>query len=322
MSVDIGFVGAGGIAQGTHFETLDASERASVVGVCDVDEDTAREAAERFDAPWFTDHHDLYEAVDPDAVFVCLPPFAHDDQETAAAERGIDLFVEKPLALSNAKAREISEVVAASGVVAQVGYNWRYSPGVDRAREILDGRDVGYVEGYWWGGVPGGEDHWWRHADRSGGQTVEQATHVFDAVRYLAGDVERVAAAGSHRLVDIVDFSDATSATLTHENGAISHVSTTCATDDGKTGLEVVADGATLSVTQNDVSGTVDGEPVEDSFEADPYAVEVEAFLDAVEAGDDAGVRSTYADATESLALTLAVNESIERQSPVSLTDE
>ncbi|MEF8851686.1 MAG: Gfo/Idh/MocA family oxidoreductase [Haloarculaceae archaeon] len=317
MSIDIGFVGAGGIAQWKHFDTLEASDRASVVGVCDVDEETAREAGERFDASWFTDHHALYETVDLDAVFVCLPPFAHGDQETAAAERGVDLFVEKPLALSNRKAREVREAVEESGVVAQVGYNWRYSPGLDRAHELLDGRDVGYVEGYWWGGVPGGEGHWWRHADRSGGQTVEQATHIFDAVRSLAGEVERVTAAGSHRLVDAVDFPDATSATMTHENGAVSHVSTTCATDDGKTGLEVVADGATLTVAQDAVAGTVDGESVDETFESDPYRGEVEAFLDAVETGDDASVRSTYADATRSLALTLAVNESVESGTPV-----
>jgi len=319
MTVDLAFVGAGGIAQWQHFDNLEAIDQAEIVGICDVDEETAHSAAERFDAPAFSDHHDLYAETDPDAVFVCLPPFAHEDQEIAAAEHGYDLFVEKPLALSMEKAREIHTAIEANDVLAQVGYDWRYSAGVERASEILADRAIGYVDGYWWGGVPGGEDHWWRHFDRSGGQVVEQATHVYDTVRYLAGDVEEVTAAGSHRIEDAVDFSDATSATMTHENGAISHVSTTCAAEDGKHGLEIVADGATLEVDEQRVSGTVDGEELDEEFDRNPYATEVESFVDAVASGDGAGLRSPYDDALETFELTMAVNESIDSGETVEL---
>lgn len=319
MSVDLAFIGAGGIASWQHFDTVEAREDANVVAICDIDEDAAAEAAERFDAASFTDYRELYEGADFDAVFVCLPPFAHEEQEIMAAERGIDLFVEKPLALSNEKAREIRDAIDENGVLAQVGYNWRYSPGIERAREILDGRDVSYVDGHWWGGVPGGEDHWWRHRDKSGGQVVEQATHVYDAIRYLVGDVERVTAAGSHRVEDLVDFSESTSATMVHENEAVSHVSTTCAAEEGSHDLRIVADGATLTVSQDSVEGTVEGEAIAESFDRNPYRDEVHAFLDAVQSGDRSGVRSTYDDATETLALTLAVTEAIERGEPVSL---
>lgn len=319
MTVDLAFVGAGGIAQWQHFDNLEAIDEAEIVGICDVDSETADSAAERFDAPAFTDHHDLYAETDPDAVFVCLPPFAHEDQEIAAAEHGYDLFVEKPLALSTEKAQEIHAAIEDNDVLAQVGYDWRYSAGIERASEILADRTVGYVDGYWWGGVPGGEDHWWRHVDRSGGQVVEQATHVYDTIRYLVGDVTEVTAAGSHRIADEVDFSDATSATMTHENGAISHVSTTCAAEDGKHGLEIVADGATIEVGEQSVSGTVDGEELDEEFDRNPYAAEVEAFVDAVATGDDAGLRSPYSDASETFALTMAVNESIETGESVEL---
>jgi predicted dehydrogenase len=318
MSVDIAFIGAGGIA-GNHFDTLEDLDGADVVAICDVDEDAAAAAGERFDAATFADHEAMLDETDLDALFVCLPPFAHEGQEVDAAERGIDLFVEKPLALDRETAREVEAAVEENGVVAQVGYNWRYSPGVERAREILDGRTVGYVEGAWWGGVPGGEGHWWVSREHSGGQVVEQATHIYDTVRHLVGDVESVAAAGSHRLEDVVDFSDATSATLTHENGAVSHVSTSCAAERGKVGLEVVADGATLSVNQHSVSGTVDGEEIDETFERDPYETEVESFVEAVRTGDDSGVRTPYAEARRTFEVTLAVNEAIDAGDPVAL---
>jgi len=55
--------------------------------------------------------------LDLDAVFVCLPPFAHDDQEIMAAERGLDLFVEKPLALSASKATRALKIQSRSALV-------------------------------------------------------------------------------------------------------------------------------------------------------------------------------------------------------------
>ncbi|WP_276255909.1 Gfo/Idh/MocA family protein [Halomontanus rarus] len=326
MGVQLAFIGSGGVANWQHFDNLERMDDAEIVAICDIDEEAARTAADRFDADVYTDHRDLYEEAsnEIDAVFVCLPPFAHEDQELMAAERGIDLFVEKPLALSNEKAGEIWDAIEENDVVAQVGYNWRYSPGVDRARELLEGRTIGYIDGRWWGGVAGGEDHWWRHADRSGGQTVEQATHTFDTIRYLAGDVDRVFAAGENRISELVDFSDVTSATMKHESGAVSHVSTSCVAEDHQGGLDIVADGATLEVHQNAIEGIVDGEEIDEEFdrevEDNPYVREVQAFLEAVETGDDAGVRAPYADSTKSLALTLAVNESIESGNPVDLS--
>lgn len=319
MSTRIAFIGAGGVANWQHFDNLAELDGADVVAICDVDEEVARDAADRFGADVYTDHHDLYEDAAFDAVFICLPPFAHEDQEIMAADRGIDLFVEKPLALTNEMAREIREAVEANDVIAQVGYNWRYSPGLERARELLEDRTIGYIDGRWWGGVAGGEDHWWRHEDRSGGQTVEQATHTFDAIRYLAGDVERVYAAGENRISDLVDFSDVTSATMEHESGTVSHVTTSCVAEEHKGGLEVIADGATLEVHQDRVEGVVDGEEIAEEFDENPYAVEVAAFLDAVETRDRSSVRAPYADATKSLALTLAVNDSIERGEPIDL---
>lgn len=324
MSIQLAFIGSGGVANWQHFNNIERMEDAEIVAICDIDEEAAQTAGERFSADVFTDHHDLYDETSFDAVFVCLPPFAHEDQEIMAAERGIDLFVEKPLALSNQKAAEIRDAIEANDVIAQAGYNWRYSPGVDRAQELLDGRTIGYIDGRWWGGVAGGENHWWRHVDQSGGQTVEQATHIFDAIRYLAGDVKSVFAAGENRISNLVDFSDVTSATLEHESEIVSHVSTSCVAEEGQSGLEIVADGATLDVEQNSIQGVVDGEEIHEEYdrevEDNPYVREVRSFLDAVATRDEAGIRAPYTDATKSLELTLAVNESIEIGKPVDLS--
>jgi predicted dehydrogenase len=316
MPIDVAFIGAGGIAS-LHLDDLAEIDRADVVAICDIDEETAIEAAEPHDAAVFTDQKPLFAEAEFDALFVCLPPFAHGRPERLAVEHGVDLFVQKPLGLDRETVAELDTLIGDSDILAQVGYEWRYGPGIERAREILDGRDIGYVEGYWWGGVPGSEGHWWRERDKSGGQVVEQGTHIFDTLRYLAGDIERVSAAGSHRIEDAVDFPDATSTTMEHENDAVSHISTSCAAEDGKIGLEVVAEDATFRVGANHVEGVVDDEEIDEEFEPSPYRREVEAFLDAVETRDDSSLRSTYADGRRSFELTLAMMDSINTGEPV-----
>jgi len=291
-----------------------------VVAICDLDEDAAAAAAERFGADTYTDHVEMYDEADLDAAFVCVPPFAHGAPEIDAAERGIDLFVEKPLALEMGTAAEIFGAITAEGVLAGVGYNWRYSQGVERAREIVSDRPIAYVDARWWGGVPGGEGHWWRDAERSGGQIVEQATHIYDAVRWIAGEVEEVSATGSNHVVDEVNFPGAAPATMEHDSGAVSNVSTTCAAAEEDAHIEIVAQDATLHVTQHELVGTVDGEPIEESYDRNPYREEVDAFLEAVVTRDRSSLRSDYRDALKSFALTLAATEAVEEEGPVEPT--
>jgi len=58
-------------------------------------EERAAEPAEEHACPAFTDYRRMLDKVERDALYVCVPPFAHEDAELRAAERGIHLFVEK-----------------------------------------------------------------------------------------------------------------------------------------------------------------------------------------------------------------------------------
>ncbi|RKY60938.1 MAG: gfo/Idh/MocA family oxidoreductase, partial [Candidatus Latescibacterota bacterium] len=177
MPVRVGFIGVGGIAR-HHLGKLAGMEDVEFVAFCDVDEERAKWAASQYGGKAYTDYKEMYEREDLDAVFICLPPFAHTDQELLAAERGIALFVEKPLGLSAEKAEEVASVVRERGVISSVGYHFRYMEATDRAREFMEGREVGFALGYWIGGMPGVS--WWRRMEGSGGQVVEQTTHIFD----------------------------------------------------------------------------------------------------------------------------------------------
>lgn len=320
MAVGIGVIGAGGMAQ-TRFDILATDERAVVRGIYDVDSTRAEQAAERFGATPYSELEPLLDDPSLDAIFVCVPPDAHGSPEIRAAERGIAIFVEKPIALRTADALDILDRINETGIIAQVGHNWRYSAGFERAKEVLEKRPIGYLDGRWWGGVPGGPNYWWRERSRSGGQAIEQGIHVYDAMRYLAGDVDRVWAAGGNQLVDIVDFPDVSSATMEHTSGVVSHVTTSCAAQAATRGIEVIAAGATISISQSRLSGTVDGETIDMTFETDPYQREVDAFLSAVRSGDPSPVRSPYSDAIRSLAVTEAATRSMDTGKAVHVND-
>lgn len=314
MSTKIAFIGAGGIA-GVHMDNLEGRDDADVVAICDVVEEAAVGAADRFDATAYTDHHELFEQEDFDAVIVAIPPFAHEDQELLAAEHGVDLLVEKPLALSAEKAQQINDAVQDAGIITQVGHMNRYSDMIEEARDLIEGRQLALVDGRWIGGVPGGEDHWWRHRDRSGGQIIEQSTHIYDLVRYLAGDVERVKGYGSQEVrTDVLDFDDSTTVSMEHENGVVSHVFSSSASPDHEVSLEVVGAGVRLSIdfTEGRMTGEVDGEDVDFESDGVTYADELDAFLEACETRDQSLCRSPYDDALETFETTLAATQAVE----------
>ncbi|WP_435102033.1 Gfo/Idh/MocA family protein [Halarchaeum sp. P4] len=316
MTVDIAFVGAGGIAS-KHLEHLTGNDRANVAAVCDIDEDAADEWASTHDATAYYDWEVLFDEADFDAVFVCVPPFAHEGQELRAIEEGVDLFVEKPLALDRDYAREVEHALERSDVITQVGHHFRYLDCVEHARELVGDRTLATVYGQWVGGVPGGDGHWWRSREQSGGQVVEQSTHVFDLVRYFGGDVERVAAEGDLRVrEDVLDFPDAVAATLHHDDGLPSQVTTSAASPSGDVGVTLVGDGVHLDlrVHENVCEGVVDGEDVHFEGENDGHHTEVDEFVAAVDEGDASRCRSPYGDAVQTFATTLAVSEAVDQE--------
>jgi predicted dehydrogenase len=151
---------------------------------------------------------------------------------------------------------------------------------------------------------------------------VEQAVHVYDLVRYFAGDVESVEARGDQQVVtEEIDFPDSSSATMHHESGAVSHVSASSAAPTKDVGLELVAEDARLELNfdANRLAGVADGEEIhfegdgreDDEADAGMYAAELDAFVDAVAAADPSAPRSPYVDALRSFEVTKDVAEQI-----------
>ena len=314
MSVRMGFIGTGGIAQG-HMDRLSQIEGVRNVAFCDVQLDRAQAAAEKFGGTAYDDFARMLDKEDLTALFIGTPPFAHGEMEIAAAEKGLHLLVEKPIAIDCDMARPILRAIEKSGIITAVAYKYRWDDHVNKAREMLAGRKIGLVFGNFWGGLPGVP--WWRVQEQSGGQMVEQTTHIVDMARYLAGDIVKVQAFDNHQVmhekVENCNVADAAVANLVFANGAVGTISNTCMLQGwGQSSCRVMADGFTLNVA----GGTLTWNSPEDSGEyqvqKDGYTGEDQAFIHAVKTGDRSAINSDYADAYKSLAVTVAVNKSAE----------
>ncbi|RLE90067.1 MAG: gfo/Idh/MocA family oxidoreductase [Thermoprotei archaeon] len=192
MVLRIGFIGCGGIA-GVHASYLSTMREVDLVAFCDIIRERAESMANKYGGSPYTDYHEMLKREKLDAVFICLPPFAHRDEVMISAEMGVHIYIEKPIALDIKLAREMVRAVEKAGVKSQVGYQLRFGAGVERAKELIDKGEIGsiglVVGKYWCRFI---RRDWWLDRSKSGGQIVEQATHVYDLLRWLCGDVLRV----------------------------------------------------------------------------------------------------------------------------------
>ena len=320
MPVKVGFIGAGGIAN-AHMNALQAVDDVKIVAISDINKDRAEFYASRYLAKPYTDSKAMIESEKLDALYVCVPPFAHEDSEILAAQKGIHLFVEKPVALTIEKARAVRAAIKENEIISAVGYHWRYQSNTQRAKEILAGKTVGMVLGYWMGGFP--EVPWWRRMEESGGQMVEQTTHIFDLARYLCGEVKEVFAAYANRAsrkIPRFNIHDVGTATLKFANGTVGTISNTSILSVPYTvGLHIIARDLVLEI-HGDLKVIEPGHTETFSGGQNAMLAENQAFIEAIKTGDTSQIKSTYEDAVKTLAITLACNESARTGKPMKVT--
>ncbi|MFA4029527.1 MAG: hypothetical protein GDYSWBUE_000554 [Candidatus Fervidibacterota bacterium] len=314
MAVRIGFIGSGGIAR-LHMQNLSRIEDVELVAFCDVAIERAVECANQYGGRAYDNHAEMFEKEELDAVYICIPPGAHSDQEVMAAQAGVHIFVEKPIALTLDVAEKALNAIKSAGVINSVGYHFRYLDTTDIVRERLAEQTVGMVLGYWMGGLPG--TPWWRRMEQSGGQIVEQTTHIFDLARYIVGEITHVCAAAALRaLHDVPNLNvpDVGAVLVWFENGAIGCISNTCMLRRGhRVGLDIFCRDMVVEHMGGSVRFIYQQRVEEISATRNGHAYESEVFIRAVKERNQSLIRCDYEDAVKTLAVTLAANESIQK---------
>lgn len=322
MKVNVGFIGCGGIAN-AHMSRLSQIEEVNFAGMCDVVEEKAKQAAEKYGGKVYTDFREMIEKEKIDCCFICVPPFSHQGQEELCIDKGIPFFVEKPVHLNLEKAKEIEKKVKEKGLITGVGYVLRNFDVVDKAREIIKNEEIGLVRGKYFGQVPGTEGSWLHKKELSGGQLIEQATHTVDMMRYLVGDIEEVFGYKfegiNNKIYKGYDVEDASIVLMKFNGGIIGNLSCTWLWKGYNSGVEVIGKDVIINYEGNSI--TIDRGNKKETYisSQDPMLEEDKRFIEAISRGEPEIVKSDYPDAVKTLEVTLKSHQSMEKGTPVKI---
>lgn len=114
--------------------------------ICDTDGTRKAEASERYpDVPFISDMKALIAGGEIDGVVLATPAATHYDVARVALDAGLDVFVEKPLALTAAQGSDLVERAKAGNLILMVGHILHYHPAIRRLREMINAGHLGQV---------------------------------------------------------------------------------------------------------------------------------------------------------------------------------
>ena len=142
----IGVIGLGWVSQIFHLPTLKKLDDVEITAICDRDKSKAKYIGEKFGiGKIYTDYEDMLSKEDLNAVDICTPTDSHKNISIAALQKGLDVFVEKPIARHYAEALEISETAIKSKRKLMVGMNNRFRPDMMMLKSIIEAGELGNI---------------------------------------------------------------------------------------------------------------------------------------------------------------------------------
>ena len=189
--VRVGAIGLGGLAY-LELDVLAGFPDVEIVAGADV----APEARELFEAEFGVSAYDDYEAMlsanadDLDAALITTPHALHFEHAMACLERGLDVYVEKPMVTDVGDAVELVETADEASAVLQVGYQRHFHPGFQELKRLIDDGRLGdlhtvdcYLAQEWIRRHQGT----WRVEPRfsGGGQLYDSGSHLLDVLLWM-----------------------------------------------------------------------------------------------------------------------------------------
>lgn len=287
-----GFLGMGYMGS-IHAANLMKLSDIEIAALCSSPVNDAREFAEKHGLTCgiYEDGFTMLRAEKLDALFICIPPFAHCGQLEEAVEKGVHIFIEKPVALNLQRAKSMLKAAAKSNVHTQVGYHMRFGGAVQKFVELCRSGRTGkitlYSAAYECNSLHG---PWWRDLRLCGGQVFEQVIHLYDMALYMLGKPASVSghiANLLHTDVEGYTVEDTSAANLVFENGALGSITgTNCAVKNvWKARFRVVCENMIADFEDfNHARFTYTGgdEPVTEDVvcDTDPFMAEDKYFID------------------------------------------
>jgi UDP-N-acetylglucosamine 3-dehydrogenase len=210
----VGLVGLGAMGS-NHLRVLGDLDGVELVAVCDQDKDAVENAGRKHSVPHYTSLDEMLDGERLEAVVVAVPTRFHKPAGLAVLERGLHVFIEKPIATDLDEGRALVSAAKKAGRVLAVGHVERFNPAVrELRRRVVDGESgrLYQLQARRQGPFPA--------RIRDVGVVIDLATHDLDVMHHLAGsDVLRLYAETEQRIH--TDHEDILNALLKFETGAL-----------------------------------------------------------------------------------------------------
>jgi len=193
-------VGAGYFSH-FQYEAWQRIPEVTITAMCNRDPARAKTILDKFGVPrHYTDYRQMLEKEKPDFVDIITPPPTHLEMCKTAADLGVHVICQKPLAPTLEEAREIVTYTARAGIHFMVHENWRFQPWYRQIKRLLDSGAIGdkiHVMTFrsrmgdgWGENAYLSRQPYFRDYPRL--LVYENGVHFIDTYRYLAGEIKRV----------------------------------------------------------------------------------------------------------------------------------
>jgi predicted dehydrogenase len=221
--VRIGLIGLG-LMGAPHARVLKKIPECDFIAVSDIDE-KQKAVADEVECRFYRRYEEMIDKADLQGIVIATPNHLHAPVGIACAQKGLHLFVEKPITQSVADADRLIEATKKNKVKILVGHQRRFSTLVEKAREIVTGGELGKLVGvtitwalmkpasYFEGPLS------WRK-EKGAGPILINLIHEIDTLRYICGEIDEVYALTSH-IIRNYPVEDTAGVILRFKNGAV-----------------------------------------------------------------------------------------------------
>ncbi len=227
---NIGFIGAGSYAQGSLLPNIPKHRSVSLKGVLTAGGTTSLSVAERFGFEFCTsDTNELLEDSDINTVFIATRHDSHAEFVIQAIKSKKNVFVEKPLCLTEQELEAIFELIAKSesssnnknSSMLMVGFNRRFAPLTQKLKSVFPQGPLAMTYRINAGSIPAAS--WIQDPEIGGGRIIGEVCHFVDYLTYLNGSLPVSVYATAMK--DPQSLNDVLNVSLTYRNGSIGTIS-------------------------------------------------------------------------------------------------
>lgn len=178
------------------------NEDSTLACLIEIEKDLHQELKKEFGVPVFSSLDEMKaNNILPDVINVCTPNYLHADQAIQALEIGCHVVVEKPMALSKAKAEDVIHYAYEHNKKVFCVMQNRYSPPSQLLKSLIEEKKLGKIymvniNCFWNRDADyyqnGNKNYWKGKQDKDGGTLFTQFSHFIDIMYWLFGDIKNI----------------------------------------------------------------------------------------------------------------------------------